>query len=276
MIKSPHENGPSISMFVFLSKLLPLFVYPLGLSWILLLLALIMREKARLRNGLMIAALVILWLSSTTWVANGLAKSLEWRYLPPQNIPAADAIVVLGGGTDADLYPRLGVEVNGAGDRVLYTAKLYKEGKAAHILLSGGEITWLNDTSSTPAQEMASILKDMGVPAEALWLESRSQNTYENAYFSAKILGENQIHKILLITSAMHMPRAVALFQKQGIEVMPVPVDYSITQTDQTSNNSDLLGRLLGLLPNTGNLASTTNALKEYIGIFTYWLKGWL
>jgi uncharacterized SAM-binding protein YcdF (DUF218 family) len=246
------------------------------LSWILLILALVLHKKAGIRNGLIIAALAILGLGSTSLVANGLAKSLEWRYLPPKNIPAADAIVVLGGGTEANLYPRSSVEVNGAGDRVLYAAQLYKEGKAAHILLSGGEISWLNDTSSTPAQEMAIILKNMGVREDALWLDTQSQNTYENAYYSAMMLKERNIHKVLLITSAMHMPRAVALFEKQGIGVIPVPVDYSITQSDQSENDRDWLGQLLGFLPSAGNLASTTNALKEYIGIFTYWLRGWL
>jgi len=276
MIKSHDEIGYLIKMFVFLSKLLPLFVYPLGLSWILLILALVLHKKAGIRNGLIIAALAILWLGSTSLVANGFAKSLEWRYLPPKNIPTADAIVVLGGGTEANLYPRSSVEVNGAGDRVLYAAQLYKESKAAHILLSGGEISWLNDTSSTPAQEMAIILKNMGVREDALWLDTQSQNTYENAYYSAMMLKERNIHKVLLITSAMHMPRAVALFEKQGIGVIPIPVDYSITQSDQSENDRDWLGRLLGFLPSAGNLASTTNALKEYIGIFTYWLRGWL
>ena len=263
-------------MFVLLSKFLPLFFYPLGLVCIFLIFALVLREKERTRNILVAASIGILWLSSTSLVSNNLARSLEWRYFPPKDIPSAEVMVVLGGGTDANVYPRPGVEINGAGDRVLYAALIYKEGKASHLLLSGGEITWMNATSSTPADEMAEILQSLGVPKNALWLENRSQNTHENAVFSKAILDEKGINKILLVTSAMHMPRAVALFQKLGLEVIPLPVDYSVTQADISWNDQDWLGQVFGLLPSTGNLSATTNALKEYLGIFTYWLRGWL
>jgi uncharacterized SAM-binding protein YcdF (DUF218 family) len=263
-------------MFVFLSKFLPLFFYPLGLVCILLIFALLLRKKDRTRNILIAVSIGILWLSGTSLVSNNLARSLEWRYFPPKEVPRADVIVVLGGGTDANVYPRSGVEINGAGDRVLYAARVYKEGKATHILLSGGEITWMNVTSSTPAGEMAEILQSLGVPEEALWLENKSLNTRENAVFSKIILDEKGIKKILLVTSAMHMPRAVALFQKLGVEVIPLPVDYSVTQADVSFSAQDWLGQVFGLLPSTGNLSATTGALKEYFGIFTYWLRGWL
>ena len=140
------------------------------------------------------------------------------------------------------------MEINGAGDRVLYAARIYKEGKAAHILLSGGEITWMKATSSTPADEMAEILQSLGVPKEALWLENKSQNTHENAVFSKVILDEKGIKKILLVTSATHMPRAVALFQKLGLEVIPLPVDYSVTLADISWNEQDWLGQVFGCL----------------------------
>jgi uncharacterized SAM-binding protein YcdF (DUF218 family) len=271
MIKSDQ-----IKMFVILSKFLPLFIYPLGLVFILLLFALLLRRKEKTRNILIVLSLLILWLSSTSLVSENLARSLEWRYFPPKEIPSADVIVVLGGGTEAIVYPRSGVEVNGAGDRVLYAARIFKEGKAAHILLTGGEISWMNSTTSTPAGEMAEILQFLGVPQNALWLENKSQNTRENAVFSKNILDDKAIKKILLITSASHMPRAAAVFQKLGIEVIPLPVDYSTTQVDNSSNKQDWLGQVFGLLPSAGNLSGTTNALKEYLGIFTYWLRGWL
>lgn len=263
-------------MFVFLSKLLPLFFYPLGLAFILLIFALILRRNEKTRNILTVLSIVILWLSSTSLVSENLARSLEWRYFPPKEIPSADVIVVLGGGTEANVYPRSSVEINGAGDRVYYAARIYKEGKAPHILLSGGEITWMNSTSSTPAGEMAEILQFLGVPQDALWLENKSQNTRENAVFSKLILDEKGIKKILLITSAAHMPRAVAVFQKLGIEVIPLPVDYSVTLIDNSLNKQDWLAQVFGLLPSVGNLSATTNALKEYFGVFTYWLCGWL
>ena len=127
-------------MFVYLSKLLPLFIFPLGLASLFIILALIVNKRKRLQRGLMIVSLIILWLAGNRWVSYGLARSLEWRNLPLQNIPAADAIVLLGGGTEPGDPPRSMVEVNSAGDRVLYAAYLYQQGAAPVILVSGGNL----------------------------------------------------------------------------------------------------------------------------------------
>lgn len=264
-------------MFIFLSKLLPLFVYPLGLAFLLLLLAVLSSANRKLSMAYIILALAILWLSSTTGVSNLMARSLEWRYKPLEEIPTGEAIVLLGGGTEPAIYPRPGVEINGAGDRVLYAAQLYKDGKAPIILLSGGEITWLNDGSATPAEDMAKILSSIGVPSEAMIIEDRSRNTYENALYAKELLGEKGINKILLVTSAMHMPRSVALFEAQDFEVTPLPVDYSVVENQSAeSQDSIFITKILNIIPNVSNLALTTNALKEYLGTFIYQLQGWL
>ena len=264
-------------MFVFLSKFLPQFVYPLGLVSVLLVVALLVRSRPRLRTGLLIACLVVLWVGGNRWVAAWLTRSLEWRYLPPASFPQVDAIVVLGGGTDPAVFPRSTVEVNGAGDRVIYAARLYKQGVAPHLLLSGGYITWTEDRPSTPAQEMADLLKLMGVPDSALWLQNRSQNTYEDAFFSSQMLKEKGIQRVILVTSASHMPRAVPLFLAQGIDVIPAPTDYSLSREDFRPLTLDTLpGYLTNLVPDATSLRGTTTALKEYIGMAVYGLQGWL
>ena len=264
-------------MFILLSKLLPLFVYPLGLACILMLVALLLCYNRRTSSILIVIALIILWLSSTTGFSNLLARSLELRYLPPKEIPSAEVMVVLGGGTEPAAAPRTTVEMNGAGDRVLYAAELYKEGKTGHILLSGGEIEWMSSGSTTPSEDMAAILIQLGVPETALWLESESKNTYENALYAKEFLEEEEINHILLVTSAMHMPRAVALFEKQGFEVTPLPVDFNITEDESVSNSSDpFLSKLINVLPSASNLSLTTNAMKEYLGYAIYKLRGWL
>lgn len=264
-------------MFIFFSKFLPLLVYPLGLTCLLLLIALLTSYNRKVSNILISIAFIILWLSSTTGFSNLLARSLELKYLPPQEIPSAEVMVVLGGGTEPASPPRTTVEVNGAGDRVLYAAELYKEGKAEHILLSGGEIEWLGSGSSTPAEDMATLLIQVGVPESALWLETESKNTYENALYAKELLDEQDIHQILLVTSALHMPRAVALFEKQGFEVIPLPVDFSVTDSlTATSGEASFISKLLDIMPSASNLALTTNAMKEYLGYFIYKLQGWL
>jgi uncharacterized SAM-binding protein YcdF (DUF218 family) len=264
-------------MFVFLSKFLPLFVYPLGLTFVLVVLALFLRRRARLRTALLAAAVLILYASSNRWVSYALARSLEWRYLPLNPVPQAEVIVVLGGATEPEQYPRPVVEVNAAGDRVLYAAQLYKAGRAPAILLSGGNITWMSGRSMTPADEMAQILELIGIPREVIWMQPESQNTYEDALYSSQILKEKGIERVLLVTSAMHMPRSVALFEHQGIQVIPAPVDYTLTQQGWDNLNAfDPQATLVNLLPNTSSLSLTTNVLKEYIGLLVYGLRGWL
>jgi len=265
-------------MFIFLSKFLPLLVYPVGLTSLLLIAGLVFRNRKRLRNGIFIAAILILWIGGNHWVSFWLAKSLEWQYLPMRDIPTADAIVVLGGATEPAQFPRTTVELNSAADRVIYAADLYKQGKAPTILLSGGSITWLdNRSSSTPAAEMASIMEMIGIPNNVLWLQTASQNTHEDAVDSLQILKQKGVKRILLVTSAMHMPRAMALFRNHGIEVIPAPTDYTVTQAnwdDLTTLNVQSI--LINLIPNSTNISLTSDALKEYIGILVYQFEGWI
>lgn len=264
-------------MFIFLSKILPLFVYPLGLSSILLLFTLTIRHRHKLRFGLTLSAILILWLTSTTGFSNLLARSLEYKYPVLDDYPMVDVAVVLGGGTEPAVAPRQSVEVNGAGDRVLFAASLFRQGKAQKLLLSGGEISWLNEGSTTPADDMAALLTSIGIPEEALILETKSKNTYENALYTREKLMDAESNRILLITSALHMPRAVALFEKQGFEVIPVPVDFSVTEDESPPQGSSRIQlKFMDIIPQTGNLSLTTNALKEYLGLFVYRLQGWL
>ena len=262
-------------MFVFLSKFLPPFVYPLGLIGLLILLALLLARRHRLQKITLLLALVCLWLAGNHWVAMGLARSLEWRYFPPDPVPQAEVMIVLGGGTEAPEFPRSTVEVNGSGDRLIYAAWLYKQGKAQHILVSGGLLDWTK-SQSTPAQDMAELLQGMGVPEQAIWQQANSRNTYEDALYCAQILREKGIQRALLVTSAWHMPRAVKLFQAQGLEVIPLPTDYNVTQADwERLWSADPRAWILGALPSVDQMALTTKMLKEYIGIFTYDIRGW-
>jgi len=264
-------------MFVFLSKFLPNFFYPLGLVFLLVLLALMLSHRPRLQNAALLLTLAIMLVGGNRWVAYSLARSLEWRYLPLDPVPTADIIVVLGGGTESGEFPRPAVEVNSAGDRVLYAARLYKEGKAPRLLLSGGNITWLNGRTMTPAEEMAGILELTGISRDAILLQPRSQNTYEDALYSSEILKGMNINRVLLVTSAQHMPRSVALFEHQGIEVIPAPTDYTVTQSNWDNLFSfDLQTTLVNMVPNVSSMSLISSVLKEYIGMWVYQMRGWL
>jgi len=263
-------------MFIFLSKFLPPFIYPAGLCFLTLILAWLFIRKTGWHKFFLFLSLLILILGGNRWVAMSLVRSLEWRYLPSKDIPTGEAIVVLGGGTYSADYPRPTVEVNGAGDRIFYTLWLYQHEAADHILLSSGNIDWLN-ADNQPAEDMATLLEMMGVPAEALWLEKKSLNTYQNALYSQPILESRNIKRIILVTSAIHMPRSVRLFEKQGFEVIPAPTDFTVTQSNWEQLIHPRLETLLvNLIPSADNLLLTSKAMKEYLGILVYSLRGWM
>ena len=263
-------------MFLFLSKLLPLFIYPLGLSCILLIVALFLSYKRSPWVFIPVSlALLILLIAGNSKVSDRLIKSLEWQYLPREQMPQAEAIVILGGATRDIHYPRIIPDMNERGDRLLYGAKLYKDGAAPLIILSGGRIQWFGGAHSE-AKDMAMILQLMGIPSEAMVLEPNSLNTYQNAAYTKKILQEKGITKILLVTSAMHMPRSLAIFQKQGIEAIPAPTDFLISERNFTEVNYSFESKLLSFIPSSENLQHTTSAIKEYVGTVIYRWRGWL
>lgn len=262
-------------MFVFLSKLLPLFIFPLGLALLILIAAAAMRRG---RRAAILAAVVVLWVASSRYVAYALVRSLETQHPPAAKGAVADAIVVLGGGTRADDPPRPMVEVNEAGDRLLYGAKLFRDGAAGVVLVTGGSIEWLTPEEVGPeANAMVNLMTFLGVPAEAVWLEAESRNTYENALFSRRMLAEAGMGEVLLVTSAMHMPRSILLFEAQGLNVTPAPTDYLVSDAEWRHLwRGGPTATFINLLPNVEYLTYTTRAIKEYIGIFVYGLRGWL
>lgn len=278
-------------MSLFLSKLLPLFFYPLGLSSLLIAIALVnllwksrhsrnaspankaftLFKKNRVSSILLVIALVILLFSSNEIFSKFLVRSLEWRYLPNGDLPQAEAIVVLGGGTRPRIPPRPWYEVNAAGNRILYGSWLYKQGKAPLLLVTGGRAEWYGDGGNPESEDMAAIAEVMGVPTSAIVQESQSFNTRDNAVNTKQILDKKRISKILLVTSALHMPRSIEIFRKVGIESIPAPTDFLSVNND----NSKGWAIVLDLLPSAEALKNTTNAIKEYIGLFIYQLAGW-
>ena len=237
-----------------LTKLLPLFVYPLGLA--LLLLAARRKTIAAISILLSIA---VLWSSSTSIVADFVIASLEQHYPPHkmEEIPPAAAIVILGGITRG-IVPGTGIsDLDGGVDRLVHGARLFKAGKAPLIILSGG-----NAEGYQPESEaMAAILQIMGIPVNAMLLESKSRNTYQNALNTATLLNDRQISRILLVTSAYHMRRAAAVFEGMGISVIPAATDYQMVDRNTS---------FLDWLPQAVALDTTTKGIKEYLGWWVY------
>lgn len=264
-------------MFLYLSKLLPLLIYPLSLACLLLVALLVLRRSPRWVLWLGLAAFLLLWLGGNRLVSMALTRPLEWQYLPPAVLPHADVIVLLGGGEMPPAPPQPLAGVNEAGDRMIYAAWLYQQGAAPHVLASGGVVGVDGPALQPGAETMAQLLGIMGVPPAAVWWESRSRNTYENAVETKKLLDPKGIRRIILVTSALHMPRARAIFSKLGFDVIPAPTDYTVTEAAWNYYLSpDPAVQVFNLFPTAEAMDNTMRALKEYMGIAVYRLRGWL
>lgn len=263
-------------MFLYLSKLLPLFFYPLGLACVLMVVALVtLGKRPRWASGAIALALIVLIIGSNGWVSRSLVRSLEWQNLPPAKLPNAEAIVVLGGATKPAIPPRPAVDLSEEGDRVLYAAQLYQRSLAPLVVVSGGRIHWRGSGPSESA-DMATVLTQVGVPASVIIQDPDSFNTHENAVNVKKILEARGIRQVLLVTSAMHMPRSLLIFKHQGITAIPAPTDFLVTDNELQELQSSPQAILLNILPDSERLQQFTRALKEYVGLVVYRLRGWL
>ena len=242
-----------------LNKLLPLLLSPLFFLVVVAVLALWFR-----RRGLAITSLVVLWLCSLPVVADTLWRAIEQHALRPAvaTAPAAQAVVVLGGMT-WDIRGEQGMETewNENADRFWAGLDLYKAGKAPRLFLMAGRLPW-EKNQKTEGHWLKEKAVELGVPAENIWLSPEVQNTFQEAQAVAKELPGGTI---LLVTSAFHMPRARALFEAQGLSVLPFPVDFRVVENETT---------LLDFLPNPGALETTTSAMRELLGRAYYWLRG--
>lgn len=260
------------AMWIELSKALPHLVYPLSVALVLVLAGGVSALAGARRSGgwLAITAAVVLLAASNPLLAKRFRAALEQWYTPlaAADAPRAGAIVVLGGGLALPMPPRVGVELGDAADRVLHGARLYRAGKAPLVVATGGNVFDQGDGVLGEAHYMAALLAEWGVPPAAIIIEHGSRNTRDNALETKKILDRENIETILLVTSAMHMPRALATFLGAGVDAIPVPVDYTVSDYRRPL--------LLDLLPSAEALAFNTQTVREYLGILVYGVRGWL
>jgi uncharacterized SAM-binding protein YcdF (DUF218 family) len=257
-------------MGILLSKIVSTFVYPLGAAILLIGIA-FLASFHRLRRLVVFAittALIGLWVSATPIAANVITGRLESDYPPAdfQRLPPVDVIVVLGGFVGQPVPPRLEPDLSDAVDRVITALRLYRIGKAPRILISGGNLPW--QALAAPEAELAAdFLMELGVPRTAIFLETASRNTRENALNAKKIMDETGWKTGLLVTSGAHMPRALAAFRTVGLDLTPVSTDIR--------SRLLLVESPLDFLPDAGALAMTTAAVKEWIGLAVYRYRGW-
>jgi uncharacterized SAM-binding protein YcdF (DUF218 family) len=254
-------------MFFLLSKILGYFVYPLSLA-LLALLAFWARNRRREkpRWGLFCLGIAILWLCSMPWGSDVLLLPLE-RPFADTPVPAqADVIVVLGGALDLANSRPGKLEYQQASDRFMYAVLLAKQLPQAKLIFAGGTASFVDKTKTE-----ASLLKGeavrFGLAPERILVDDQSRNTRENALQAQRILQQTGGQSVVLITSAFHMRRSLACFRKVGVTTIPYAVDIRSHRGQPDP---------FGWVPEASRLADATSAVREYVGLLVYRLKGYI
>lgn len=271
LLDKSHPQGQDWRrMSILLDKIIPLFVYPTGfivLSALLCLLFLTWNWRRAAITWLLVGTLYV-WLCATPVFARLLADTLEGSFpvKAVEQLPEADVIIMLGGTLSPPGQWNPYGDLDSAADRIIETARLYRAGKAPRVLISGGRLFSEADRPSE-AEMVRALLVDVGVPQAAISVETQSRNTYENAIGSAKMLRDQPGARVLLVTSAWHMRRAVAVFSRAGVHVVPAPTDSFRAQLAS--------GIPFGYMPDVEALRISTLCIKEWIGMAVYKLRGW-
>jgi uncharacterized SAM-binding protein YcdF (DUF218 family) len=219
-----------------------------------LLAGVILRARGRVRLGraLLVASGLMLLLSTCPPVPEGLLLSLRGPLWQRQPAPL-DAVVVLGGDQLEDGDPGTVTQ-----SRLLYGIKLYREGAAPRLVFSTGNCC----SPISLAGTMGKMAELAGVPPGDILLEGASLDTRENAVETAKLLLPRGWRRIALVSSPTHMRRASATFRKVGFEVVPAP---------------SFPNKTVGLSgPSFGRARTTEEALREWVGLAWYRVRGWV
>ncbi|HET7910614.1 MAG TPA: YdcF family protein [Pseudolabrys sp.] len=254
-------------MFFILSKTVAFFLLPSNFLLLLALAGVLLLATRWRRVGLRVAAagIVVLAIVGLLPVGTVLIHALESRFPPWDRARGApDGIVVLGGGISPQLSSAFGRPVfTGGGSRVLAMAKLARDYPNVRVVYSGGDPSLFG--SGVPETDFVyPVLDDLGIARERVQMETRSRNTAENAAFTKMLVNPKPGERWLLVTSAVHMPRAVGCFRQAGFRVEAYPVGW------ETAPNLDLTWERRV----ADGLERLDIASYEWIGLLAYRLTG--
>jgi uncharacterized SAM-binding protein YcdF (DUF218 family) len=257
-------------MFFYLSKILWFLLQPSSLMFAALIAAAVLAGTAwrTLSRRLLVGSLAALLVCGLLPVADLLIRPLENRFARPgADFDGASlaGIIVIGGAEDRNGWDReeLG-GLNEAAERYTEVAMLARRFPSLRVIFAGGSSALVADLPPE-AETARRVLEALGVEQGRLALEAASQNTHQNAVFTARLLQPQPAQRWLLVTSAAHMPRAVGCFRAAGFNVVAWPVDY------RTTRGGSLLyvnGRV------SDGLARFDSVTREYVGLAMYYLTG--
>ena len=244
---------------IYLHKILPLIISPLFFVIIIISLGIILKSKK-----ISFLGILIFLICSLPILSNNLIYYLEKDYQPidVSKIEDANAVVVLSGMVSTiKKNDNFFYEFNDSIDRILKGVELIKENKASYLILTRGILPWSNGKSE------GEVLKDfalkLGIEKEKIILTNNVQNTDQEAKAIKKLFTSDD-QKIILITSAFHMPRAKKVFEAAKIKTIPFPVDFRSSSENFT---------LLDLIPSASAFSNTSHFIREVQGRIYYELK---
>jgi uncharacterized SAM-binding protein YcdF (DUF218 family) len=231
----------------------------LGVLWFML-------SRGRRGKALVAIAALGLVLLAVAPIGPAMLLVLEERFPRPAALPdKIDGILVLGGAVDPAVSRTYGETVfNSSVARVLGGIALARRHPEAKLVLVAGEGGFIPVGLAESRATLGFILEE-GIPRERILLEERSRSTHENAVYAKEMLQPAAGESWVLVTSAYHMPRAVAAYEGVGWPVIPYPVDYRIDPATGLRADFSLLD----------GLGAATLAGKEWTGLAGYRLMGW-
>jgi uncharacterized SAM-binding protein YcdF (DUF218 family) len=214
-------------MIIF-EKILPLFLLPPRIYFLLSIVMIFFQKKGKLLFTINCVLVLLIYFMSSGFIVDIFLRSLENRVTPlnETNMLRGDAYVVLGGGLiENKRDTKYGATLaNESLKRLIYANLLYKENQLP-IIVSGGK-SQLKKNNFSEGFIMAQYLFDLDVNRKDIIIESKSTNTLENSKYTAQLIKKFGFKNPILITSAYHMPRAIYAFEKKGVNVIPAPTDY--------------------------------------------------
>lgn len=256
-------------MFFYLSQFLSFLAMPLTLVLLFLAFGYWKRKSPFGRKSILLG-IVLLYLFSNQFLANSVMRWWEPEVVDFNVLEHHEVGIILTGVTNINRSSGERTFFARGADRVTHTLQLYRLGKINKILITGG--LGLDPSQDTPeAQLLKNVLLLAGVPEDSILLEPLAKNTRENALFSKQLLdssGYPSQQKHLLITSASHMPRAKACFDKVGLQTSIFPVDY---YGEDLRFNIPVL-----FFPDPQSMLMWHKLFKEWIGITMYKVAGYI
>ncbi len=223
---------------------------------------------SKYRTKIQIFSLVFLYLCCNAFLIDEIGRWWECYPIPKINNEQYDVGIVLGGIGKIDAEQNL-IEFNSSADRLMQALKLYHEKKIKKILITGGSGS-IRHPEDKEGLYIYRYLKQIAIPDSDIIIESESKNTYENAVFTKKILDSLHLgrKKHVLITSAYHLRRSMAIFHKQGFkDILPYPTERLSGPRKFDWDHC--------LLPHPDVMSSLYRYIHEWIGMISYKIQGY-